>query len=432
MAEVVGLPKLSDTMEEGGIAKWLKKEGDSVSEGEPLVEIETDKATQEFESNEEGIVVKILAQAGQTVAVGAPICIIAEEGEDVDVDALVKEATPAASAKSSEKSSESKSEPEQEGAAESSQSRDSSPTPAAQSASSSASAPQQRSGGRVRSSPLARKMAKEAGIDLNRVTGTGPNGRVIKRDVENAPAGGSAAGQPAAVSHDDQVLPVSMMRKTIAKRLLAGKNDAPHFYLTRSADMTQMMAWRSRLNEDLKKDDSLPKVSVNDLIMMACGKALRAHPKVNSSWQGDHILQYGWVHVCMAVALPEGLITPVVRHTDQLGVREIARQTKDLGQRAKSGNLASDEYAGGTFTVSNLGMLGIEEFTAIINPPQACILAVGTTLPTPWVSGEGEVVVQPRMKMTMSCDHRVVDGATGAEFLQSLVGFLEDPLKMLS
>jgi pyruvate dehydrogenase E2 component (dihydrolipoamide acetyltransferase) len=252
--------------------------------------------------------------------------------------------------------------------------------------------------------------------------------------VEAAASGGGAAatspvfsGTPA----EDVVVPVTMMRKTIAKRLLAGKNDAPHFYLSRSADMTQMNSWRKKLNDELKKDDSLPKVSVNDLIIFACGKALRLHPKINSSWQGDHILQFGGVHVCMAVALPEGLITPVIRNADQIGVRSVAVQTKDLGRRAKSGDLKPDEYAGGTFTVSNLGMLGIEDFTGIINPPQSCILAVGATIKVPWVDASDNVVAQPRMKMTMSCDHRVVDGALGAMFLQTLVGFLEDPLKML-
>ena len=208
---------------------------------------------------------------------------------------------------------------------------------------------------------------------------------------------------------EDVVVPVTMMRKTIAKRLLAGKNDAPHFYLSRSADMTQMNAWRKKLNDEIKKDESLPKVSVNDLIIFACGKVLRLHPKINSSWQGDHILQFGGVHVCMAVALPEGLITPVVRNADQIGVRSVAVQTKDLGRRAKSGDLKPEEYAGGTFTVSNLGMLGIEDFTGIINPPQSCILAVGATNKVPWVDANDNIVAQPRMKMTMSCDHRVVD-----------------------
>jgi pyruvate dehydrogenase E2 component (dihydrolipoamide acetyltransferase) len=220
-----------------------------------------------------------------------------------------------------------------------------------------------------------------------------------------------------------------MMRKTIAKRLLAGKNEAPHFYLTVSADMTRMNDWRARLNKDA--DKSGVKVSVNDLVILAVAKALAKHPEINASWQGESIIEYGNVHVAMAVALPSGLVTPVIRHTDQLSIRDIARASRELAVRAKDGKLSNEDYAGGTFTISNLGMFGIEEFTAIINPPQAAILAVGATIPTPAVDAKGQVVAQPRMKMTMSCDHRVIDGAMGAQFLQTLVGFIEDPLNML-
>jgi pyruvate dehydrogenase E2 component (dihydrolipoamide acetyltransferase) len=220
-----------------------------------------------------------------------------------------------------------------------------------------------------------------------------------------------------------------MMRKTIAKRLLAGKNEAPHFYLTVSADMTRMNEWRARLNKDSEKTGV--KVSVNDLVIMAVSRALRKHPEINSSWQGESIIEFGNVHVAMAVALPTGLVTPVVRHTDQLSIKEIAQMSRDLALRAKDGKLGNEDYAGGTFTISNLGMFGIEEFTAIINPPQAAILAVGATIASPGVDSKGQLVVQPRMKMTMSCDHRVIDGAMGAQFLQTLVSYLEDPLNML-
>lgn len=228
----------------------------------------------------------------------------------------------------------------------------------------------------------------------------------------------------------DQTIPVTMMRKTIARRLLAGKNDAPHFYLTVSANMQRMNDWRTHLNKTSAETGI--KVSVNDLVIMAAARALTQHPGVNSSWQGDTILQYGNVHVAVAVALPTGLVTPVVRHADQLGIRHIAVQSRDLATRAKAGQLGNEDYSGGTFTISNLGMFGIEEFTAIINPPQAAILAVGATIPTPAVDATGKIVVEPRMKMTLSCDHRVVDGAMGAQFLQTLVSYLEDPLLMLS
>jgi pyruvate dehydrogenase E2 component (dihydrolipoamide acetyltransferase) len=224
-----------------------------------------------------------------------------------------------------------------------------------------------------------------------------------------------------------------MMRKTIAKRLLAAKNDAPHFYLTVSVDCTRLGEWRARLNEEAAKSGgALPKVSVNDIITLAVSRALKHHPMVNASWQGDFIVQNHDVHVAIADALPEGLVTPVLRHTDRMSLREIARQTGDLAGKAKAGKLANQDFAGGTFTISNLGMFGIEEFTAIINPPQACILAVGAAQATPAVDAKGQLVVQQRMKMTMSCDHRVVDGATGAQFLQTLTRYLEDPLAMMS
>jgi pyruvate dehydrogenase E2 component (dihydrolipoamide acetyltransferase) len=282
--------------------------------------------------------------------------------------------------------------------------------------------------GRVKASPLAKKIAADKGINIATVAGSGPSGRIVAKDLE-ALSGGGAQSARAVRTGEDRVIPNTMMRKTIAKRLLAGKNEAPHFYLTVSADMTRMNDWRSRLNKDA--DKSGVKVSVNDLVIMAVAKALVKHPDINASWQGDSIIEFGNVHVSMAVALPTGLVTPVIRHTDQLSIRDIAKSSREMAIRAKDGKLTNEDYAGGTFTISNLGMFGIEEFTAIINPPQAAILAVGATIPTPAVDAKGNVVVQPRMKMTMSCDHRVIDGAMGAQFLQTLVSFLEDPLNML-
>lgn len=424
MAHIIEMPKLSDTMEEGGVAAWLKKEGETIKEGEAFIEIETDKATMEYNSPYEGVLYKILVPAGKTCALNQPIGIIAAKGEKVDVDALLggkakPAAAPAAPAKSTAKGESPKSAP--------------APTPTIQTTAK--TAPAKPAGERLRASPLAKKIAAEKGIDITSLSGSGPNGRVILRDLAEGTPATASTGDKAPITArapiaGDQDIPLTMMRKTIAKRLLEGKNEAPHFYLTRSVNMTQLLAWRQRLNANVGKDDV--KVSVNDLIVLATAKALRRHPEVNASWQGQFIRQYGSVHVAVAVALPTGLVTPVVRHTDQLGVKEIARSSKALIEKAKSGQLQPDDYTGGTFTISNLGMMGIEEFTAIINPPQAAILAVGATIPTPCVNDKREVIVQDRMKITMSCDHRVVDGAVGAQFLQTLVSYLEDPLLMLA
>lgn len=437
MAQIIEMPKLSDTMEEGGIANWLKKEGDRVEIGEALVEIETDKATQEYESPEDGILLKIIVNPGKTVPLRTPIAVIGEKGESVDIDALLKKVGGGPSAPKKEESKQEGSVVELKPAAKSAQPVAKTVGPSEKSEGANVS-----DNGRVRSSPLARKAAEEHGIDIGSIRGSGPAGRIVMRDVEealksggapSAPSGQTAPSYAGGYGAEPTSLPVSMMRKTIAKRLLAAKNEAPHFYLTVSANMERLNDWRTRLNDEAAKSDGrMAKVSVNDLIILAVARALRQHPVVNSSWQGDHILQNNQVHVCMAVALPEGLVTPVIRNTDILGVRDIARQARDLATKAKDGKLSNNDYAGGTFTISNLGMFGIEEFTAIINPPQAAILAVGAATPTPWVAADGSIAVQNRVKMTMSCDHRVVDGAAGAAFLKTLVSYLEDPLSMMA
>jgi pyruvate dehydrogenase E2 component (dihydrolipoamide acetyltransferase) len=282
---------------------------------------------------------------------------------------------------------------------------------------------------RVKASPLARKIAESRGLDLRGKAGTGPNGRVIVRDLEalSQPIGRVA---PAKVREDHKV-PLSMMRKTIAKRLLQGKNEAPHFYLKQSASMEQMLEWREKLNKD-REAKKLSRISINDMMILAVSRALRDHPGVNASWQGDFIVEYGQINVAMAVALPGGLVTPVIRNADQLSLSEISQCAKDLGSRAKDGKLTNDDYAGGTFTISNLGMTGIEEFTAIINPPQAAILAIGKTMLVPWVKGSGELGVQNRVKLTLSCDHRVIDGMVGALFMETLVKYIETPVLMFS
>ena len=414
MAEIIEMPKLSDTMEEGGIAAWLKKEGDFINEGEAFVEIETDKATMEYNSPIEGTLLKILVPAGKTSALNAPICIVGDKGEKFDLEGLL--------------GTKSKPTPPSEIS-----------KPAAVPANVAAQPPMT---DRLRASPLARRVAESKHLDLNQVSGTGPNGRVIIRDVEQALQGNDqdrAKSQQESLpspilmapGSGDRDIPLSLMRKTIAKRLLAGKNEAPHFYLTRSVNMTRFNAWRQRLNSDAEAL-KLNKVSVNDLLVLAVSRALIKHPEVNSSWQGEAIRRYAAAHVAIAVAIPDGLITPVVRHAHTLGARDIAKVTKELIEKAKNGGLKPDEYQGGTFSISNLGMLGIEHFTAIINPPQAAILAVGATIASAWVNEQGVIEVQPRMTMTLSCDHRVIDGAIGANFLLSLASYLEDPLLILA
>ena len=444
MAEVIEMPKLSDTMEEGGIASWLKKEGDFIEEGEAFVEIETDKATMEYNSPIEGYLLKILVPAGKSCPLNTPICMVGEKGEKANgapsapAKAETKAAAPAPSAATPAAPAPEKMA-ETEPAKEAPITTPKSPTTPTAEASLSTD--------RLRASPLAKKVAEDKHIDLRQVSGSGPGGRVIVRDVEQAVAGGTSTGvakaspalsdsaaapvapkAPAAVG-DFEDVPVNMMRKTIAKRLLAAKNDAPHFYLVRSVNTKTLTAWRTRLNENADKDK---RVSVNDLLVLAVSRALIKHPEVNASWQGEYIRRFKAAHVAVAVAIPDGLITPVVRNAHALGAREIAAQTKDLIGRTKAGKIAPEEYQGGTFSISNLGMMGIEHFTAIINPPQAAILAVGATIKMPWVGSTGELEVQERMTMTMSCDHRVIDGAVGAIFLETLVSFLEDPMAILS
>ncbi len=417
MAEVVTMPKLSDTMEEGVIANWCKKEGEQVEEGDILAEIETDKATMDYEAPCDGVILKLAADPGSKLAVGVPIAVIGEKGESFD-DKLLEVGASSAQAPAQEGKSSESTEPQK--------------TPVKSDVIQASQGIQTTTSGsgRVKASPLAKKMAADKGIDLGQIQGSGPGGRIVQKDLESVSGSASFSGAKVRAG-EDQVIANSMMRQTIAKRLHAAKNDAPHFYLTRSCDMSSLMAWRKKLNAPCEKDPSIPKVSVNDLIMLVCAKALAKHRNVNASWQGESIIEYGDVHMAMAVALPTGLITPVIRHCDQISAREIAVQSRELATRAKSGGLKPEEYQGGTFTVSNLGMLGIKNFTAIINPPQAAILAVGATAKVPWVSDKGELVVAERMEMTMSCDHRVIDGAQGAYFLDSVVSFIEDPVLML-
>jgi pyruvate dehydrogenase E2 component (dihydrolipoamide acetyltransferase) len=446
------MPKLSDTMKEGVVGKWLKKEGDKITSGAPVVEIETDKATMEFESPASGLLLKILVGDGGTCALNAPIAVIGKEGENWQ-EALdkytakkggqapkadAKKAPPAAAAPPAP--------PAQTVPAKSAPLGIATPPGKATAAASSvpamaAGAVLQSTGtdGRLRASPLARRMAADKGINLADVAGSGPGGRIVQRDIETfapgiaASTGGGASASYAAASVSMPAggverVPLTNMRKIIAQRLTESTQTNPAFYLTICVNMGPLLAWRKGALAKLPDDK---KFSVNDLLVFLTARALRKHPDVNASWQGDHIAKYHFVNMAVAVAVPSGLITPVVRNADSIGLSEVARQTKDLIKRARDGKLAPDEYQGGTFSISNLGMNGIEEFTSIINPPQAGILAIGATIPTPVVNAKGEIVVEERMRVTMTCDHRVIDGAVGSEFLKTLKAYLEDPVSAL-
>jgi pyruvate dehydrogenase E2 component (dihydrolipoamide acetyltransferase) len=422
MQEVILMPRLSDTMTEGVIAGWHKKVGDAVKKGDLLADVETDKATMELESYKEGKLLYIGAQKGDKVPVNALLCIIGDE-KKVDVEKIVAAAKGGATSTSGGASP--KSQPE---AAAQTQTASAQTTTAAPAASN--------ENGRVVASPLAKKLASEKGIDINKIAGSGDGGRIIKRDIDNyvpATGGGQAAekaGQPGKaatvagqVSFED--VPVSQMRKVIAKRLSESKFTAPEFYLTMEINMDKAVESRAKLN-----DISPVKISFNDMVLKACALALKQHPKVNSSWQGDTIRVNHHVNIGVAVAVEEGLLVPVVRFADLKSLSTIAGEVKDFAKKAKDKKLQPSDWEGSTFTISNLGMFGIEEFTAIINPPDSCILAIGAINQVPIVK-DGQIKIGNIMKVTLTCDHRVVDGASGAAFLQTLQGLLEEPLRML-
>lgn len=421
MEEVILMPRLSDTMTEGVIAAWHKNVGDTVKKGDILADIETDKATMELESYKEGKLLHQGAKAGDKIMVNELLAIIGDDSK-VDVQKILaaQSGAPAATAAAP-------AEKEQPAAAAQQPAQAEQQAPVNGTAS---------ANGRVKASPLAKKLAAEKGIDLGSVQGSGDDGRITKKDIENfkpqqaAPAERPAAtAAPAASAPQGQVsfdeAPISQMRKVIAKRLAESKFSAPHFYLTMSIDMDKAVASRASLN-----DISPVKISFNDMVLKACAVALKQHPQVNSSWMGDKIRHNHHVNIGVAVAVDEGLLVPVVRFADTKSLSQIAGEVKDFAQKAKNKKLQPADWEGSTFTISNLGMFGIDEFTAIINPPDACILAVGAIQQVPVVK-DGQIRVGNVMKVTMSCDHRVVDGATGAAFLQTLKGLLEEPLRML-
>lgn len=410
MAEIVRMPKLSDTMQEGVVVAWHKKVGDKVNSGDLMAEIETDKATMEYESFQEGTLLYIGVEAGKAAPVDSILAILGEKGEDIS--ALL----------SGEGTAPKKAEPaKEEKAVETTSAKAEEKAPAAASSSSDDS--------RIKASPLAKTIAKDKGIDLSQVQGSGDNGRIVKKDVENftpsASASKSAVGNVYAQESYEEV-PVSQMRKTIARRLSESLFTAPHFYLTMEIDMDNVMTARKNLNDQLGT-----KISFNDIIIKAVAAALRKHPAVNSSWLGDKIRYNHHVNIGVAVAIPDGLVVPVVRFADTKSLSQISEEVKNYAQKAKDKKITPDDMQGNTFSISNLGMYGIEEFTAIINPPDACILAVSGIKQTPVVKN-GQVVPGNVMKVTLSCDHRVVDGATGSEFLQTLKRMLENPLLLLA
>ncbi len=423
-ATLITMPKMSDTMTEGTIASWLKKVGDEIKSGDIIAEVETDKATMELESYEDGTLLYIGVEAGDSVEVDGVIAIIGEKGADYEL--LLKahkgsgnkekqEAAPAA--KSEEKPAEKAPEPKKE-------------APKSQPAASDSSS----ENGRVKASPLAKKLASEKGIDISLVKGSGDSGRIVKRDVENftpekatssaqTPKEGASAPQVGQESFREEK--VSQMRKVIAKRLAESKFSAPHFYLTMEINMDKAIEARKSMNEI-----SPVKISFNDMVIKAAAASLKQHPKVNSSWLGDKIRYNDHVHIGMAVAVEEGLLVPVIRFADSKSLSQISNEAKSLGGKAKNKELQPKDWEGNTFTISNLGMFGIDEFTAIVNPPDACILAVGGIKETVIVKN-GQMVIGNVMKVTLSCDHRVVDGAVGSAFLQTFKNLLEDPVRIL-
>jgi pyruvate dehydrogenase E2 component (dihydrolipoamide acetyltransferase) len=426
MEEVVLMPRLSDTMTEGVIAAWNKNVGDSVKKGEVLADIETDKATMELESYKDGVLLYQGAKAGEKILVNDLLCIIGKEG--LNVKAIVAAVKLGSSTTESQKAA----------TADITETVTSNAQSAILNHTSEIV-----NEGRIFASPLAKKLAEEKGIDLKYVKGSGDNGRITKSDIDNYKPvevtgsnlqdAGNTTNTVVAVTHSSSVIggvsfeevPVSQMRKVIAKRLSESLFTAPHFYLTMSIDMDAAVAARSKLNENAKV-----KISFNDLVLKATAIALKQHPKINSSWLGDKIRINHHVNIGVAVAVDEGLLVPVVRFADTLSLSQITTQVKEFAQKAKDKKLQPSDWEGSTFTISNLGMFGIDEFTAIINPPDACILAVGGIAQVPVVKN-GAVVPGNIMKVTLSCDHRVVDGATGAAFLQTLKSLLEEPLRML-
>jgi pyruvate dehydrogenase E2 component (dihydrolipoamide acetyltransferase) len=458
MAIPIEMPKLSDTMEEGVLSAWLVDEGEEVASGDVLAQVETDKATMDLEAFDEGVLLKQVIAEGDAVPIGDLIAVIGEPGEDISGivgdaggdGAATTEPEPDTEEEAEEEPAEPAPEPEPEVEAEPApepggdgqlSERTPEPVPAGTDT----------EGRRIKASPLARRIAQDHGVELAQVDGSGPEGRIVRRDVEAwieeqeaAPEPTTApepAPEPAVGEEPTYAMPdeeaaferedISQMRKTIARRLAESKYSAPHYYLTVDIDVEKAVELREDLNE-LTEEQGRAKISFNDLITKACALSLHDHPYVNAAYRPDEgeIHKHNRVHIGIAVAIDEGLITPVLRDADRKGLSELARETRELAERARTRDLEPEEFEGATFTTSNLGMFGIEEFTAIINPPNSAILAIGEIRDTPVVE-DGEVVPGKRMKVTLSCDHRVVDGAKGAAFLDTVKSYLEEPMNLL-
>ena len=439
MASELEMPKLSDTMEEGTILRWLKQEGDTVEIGDEIAEIETDKATMAMEVFDEGILTKIMVAEGEKVAVGTVIGILGDEGGESSDASTESKSTP-------EPAKEEKKEEKEAAPAAESSSNDSKPAENSSAAPAKAQTEAEaEDGSRLRVSPLARKIAEQSNVDLSTVTGTGPGGRITKKDVEGAPAGASspAASKPASsapaaparqainpvASGEDQKIELSSMRKIIADRLLTSKLTIPHFYLHIEVDAAPLMTLRKQINEQSEQTTG-NKYSINDFIVKALINASVAVPEVNASYAGDHIIQYASVGISVAVAVDDGLVTPVVKNAETKSLLQISREIKDLAARARDKKLKPNEFDGGTVTISNLGAYGIDSFDAIVNPPQAAILSVGNIIKKPVVVGD-EIKPGLRLNLGLSCDHRVVDGAVGAKFLAEIKKLIESPALML-
>ena len=422
MATKVLMEALSPTMTEGRVTRWLKKEGDPVKSGETLAEVETDKAVMELVSRGDGVLRKVLAPEGATVEVGNLVGIIAAPEEDIaaleDKQAPAAAPAPKAPRETGPRQTAARPAPARTPAPAAPE-----PAPAAAPA---ATATAPAAAERVKASPLARRMAQDRGVDLAVVSGSGPGGRIIKRDLEGATAAPLVAPRAATTGDEFEDVPLTQIRKTIARRLVQSLAPVPHFFLTSEIDMER--AWDAR--EALNAMDDAQRISFNDIIVKVVALALTQHVECNAWWQDDHIRYFRSVHLAMAVAVDEGLITPVIRNAHLKSLRDIAAESRDLVERARSRKLKPDEYTGGTFSVSNLGMLDIDHFTAVINPPEAGILAIGRINRQP-VDHDGAVALRRRMRVTMSCDHRVIDGATGARFLQTVKRMLENPLAMV-
>ncbi len=420
----ITMPALSPTMTEGTLSRWLKSEGDSVESGDVIAEIETDKATMEVEAVDEGIIGKILVSEGtENVPVNDVIAVLLEDGETANDIGDVSTSTPPAS-------------PQPKAEAKEPEAKTTAPAPQP-----SARKPEQSNGSRVFASPLAKRLAAEKGIDLSSIQGSGPRGRIVKSDIENAKAGGTSAApqQTAAASYDDpdvqtnmfgmayKEIPNNNIRKVVAKRLSESKQTVPHFYLTVECQLDTLLSSRKELND---KANGEFKLSVNDFIIKAAAMALKTYPDANVSWNDDAIHQYLKSDISVAVSTPNGLITPIVRNAEDKGLRDISTEMKDLAGRAREGKLKPEEFQGGSFSISNLGMFGVKEFAAIVNPPQGCILAIGAGEQRPVVVN-GNIEIRTIMNCTLSVDHRCVDGAVGAEYLQIFKQYIENPVSML-